>query len=687
MDFIVMAAIILFLFSYFKPSLLFSNTVISAGDTVGHYYGTYYMNKYLIPKFKLIGWSQDWFLGYPAFQFYFPLVFFLTGLFGYLIPINISFKIGTVLGTFMLPICTYFSFKLMRLKFPAPIIASCITLLLLFVERINSEQIYSMWGGNIPSTLAGEFSYSFALALSILFLGFFYNGIKNQKNIVLNSILLTLIMLSHFFLFIFSIASTLFYLLFPKNFKKNLIYLLKIYGLTFLLSGFWLVPMICKVSYTVPHIWLPPTSLSEMIDMIMPKPFFYFYIISLFSTLIIIREDKERLIFVFTAFFSLFMFLIAPNLNFLGLHGFEHLQLIKFLPMLYISVLLNMAIPFSFLKSKYNLLLPAFILLVCVFWVENHVTYIEYWISWNYNGYEDKPLGQEYYNVNDFLASLPYGRVAYEYDPKKYETTLGSSRATETIPIFSQKPITEGCHFQSSLNGPYIYNAHCEYSIGCSCLFGHLTGGCPSFDIDKGTNHLKLFGVKYFFASSEKVKSLLRERDDYKLLYGSGEFEIWEIKDSRIIEVPKYEPINVKTNDWRKISYKWFDSNKTNIPLVWNGKDEFKYEFVEPSIESLPAIEIKDDCKIENVIIENEKISFDTNCTGKPHIIKVSYFPNWKVKGAKKIYMVSPAFMLIYPEQNHIELYYGFVLSDIIGIFLSIIAIIIIVFFRKRLKL
>ena len=91
-DIVILLVITGFLFSYFKPDLLFSNTEISAGDTVGHFFGTYYMNNYLIPHGKLIGWCQDWFMGFPMFQFYFPLIFFITGLLGYVIPIFVSFK-------------------------------------------------------------------------------------------------------------------------------------------------------------------------------------------------------------------------------------------------------------------------------------------------------------------------------------------------------------------------------------------------------------------------------------------------------------------------------------------------------------------------------------------------------------------------------------------------------------------
>ena len=686
-DFSILFLIIIFLFTYFKPEFIFSDTVISAGDTVGHYYGTFVMNKHLIPNLKLIGWSNDWFLGYPAFQFYFPAIFFLTGILGYFIPLNISFKIGTVLGTFILPFCVYFSFRLMKFKFPIPVIASTFTLITLFIERINDKQIYSMWGGNIPSTLAGEFSYSFALALSIIFIGTFYKGIKTKKMLALNSILFTIIMLSHFFFAIFTIISTFFYIFGFKKFKQNIIYCLKFYMISFLLSSFWLIPMLFKVSYTSSHVWYPPSSIKEYIDMIMPKPLIPFYILSFISAIItILKKEKENLIFVFTALSSLILFLISPIFNQIGFHGFDHIQLIKFLPMLYISVILNIPIALSYLKfNDYLIILPPIVLILCFLWVRNHSTYIDYWIFWNYNGYEDKPLGKEYYKVNDFLKELPYGRVAYEYDPKKYESTLGSSRATETIPIFSGKPITEGTHFQSSFNAPYIYSAHCEYSLACSCVFGHIAGRCPSFNFDMGVEHMKLFGVRYFFASSENIKSILRNREDFKLLYGPSEFEIWELNDSSIIQVPEYEPVSVKASNWREISNDWFfDKEKMKIPIIWTDESIGYKFYLNPDINDITSIQANYQCKIENILLENEKIEFDTDCIGKPHIIKVSYFPNWKVKGADKIYMISPGFMLVYPKENHIKLYYGKILPDIIGTIFSFLGIIILLLFSKR---
>ena len=62
------------------------------------------------------------------------------------------------------------------------------------------------------------------------------------------------------------------------------------------------------------------------------------------------------------------------------------------------------------------------------------------------------------------------------------------------------------------------------------------------------------------------------------------------------------------------------------------------------------------------------KIQFSTNRVGVPHLIKVSYFPLWKVDGADGVYPVSPHFMLVIPRQNEITLYYKRSIWEIVGI-------------------
>jgi len=161
----ILIVIFLFLLSYFKPSLILLDTTTSGGDTGSHNYLLWYLKYGLLPKGRLSGWSPGWYAGFPMFQFYFVLPFLLMVLLSYLAPLWVSFKIVTVLGTFLMPVAAFVAMKLMKFNFPAPILAALFTLPFLFMEA------NSMWGGNIPSTLAGEFSYSISFAFAIIFLG------------------------------------------------------------------------------------------------------------------------------------------------------------------------------------------------------------------------------------------------------------------------------------------------------------------------------------------------------------------------------------------------------------------------------------------------------------------------------------------------------------------------------------
>ncbi|MCZ7625617.1 MAG: hypothetical protein M5R38_07045 [Candidatus Methylomirabilis sp.] len=50
---------------------------------------------------------------------------------------------------------------------------------------------------------------------------------------------------------------------------------------------------------------------------------------------------------------------------------------------------------------------------------------------------------------------------------------------------------------------------------------------------------------------------------------------------------------------------------------------------------------------------------FETDCPGRPHLIKISYHPKWHVEGADRVYLVSPAFMLVYPTARQVRLVFG----------------------------
>ena len=157
---------------------------------------------------------------------------------------QIAFKAVAVSGIFALPLCIYFALKLMHYKFPAPILSALFTMPFLFMEA------NSMWGGNIPSTMAGEFSFSIGFSLSMLFLGTIYHGLTNKRGETTNAILLFFIGFNHAYTLLFSVLASTFFLITTNDFVYKLKYILKVYTLAFLLISFWAIPLVFNIAYT-----------------------------------------------------------------------------------------------------------------------------------------------------------------------------------------------------------------------------------------------------------------------------------------------------------------------------------------------------------------------------------------------------------------------------------------------------
>ena len=85
--------------------------------------------------------------------------------------------------------------------------------------------------------------------------------------------------------------------------------------------------------------------------------------------------------------------------------------------------------------------------------------------------------------------------------------------------------------------------------------------------------------------------------------------------------------------------------------------------------------------------IKKDSLSFETENLYKPHLIKISYFPGWRVKGAKGPYLISPSFMMVIPFQNEVTLEYSYNIWDKLGFAMSISSFIALLFLllRKRL--
>jgi len=653
---IVFLAIYGFLLYYFKPSLLLMKTTIAGGDTASHYYPAKYMKEYLLPNGQIKGWNLGWFAGFPMFEFYFFPLFVLASLLGKIVGLEVGVKLVTVLGTFLLPPAVYIFLRKLNFSLERSVAGAVFSLFFLFM------QANSMWGGNIPSTLAGEFSYSFSMAAAFIYLGFLWKGVKEDKYILVNSLLFAIVLLTHIYGALFAGFSSLFFLT-QKNYKKNLFYLFKIYFLAFLLTAFWSIPFVLNLKYTTAYadFW------NVGFEKVFPQPLNLFLLISGLLLFKKIKKDPRFQFVLFSIASAFILFYLAEPLGLVN---------IRFAGFIQLTVCILAGVGFGYLIKKRNKHIAVLILSILTILAANHyVTFIDDWISWNYKGFELKDTWNDYKEINDFLkGDFSDPRVVYEHNDKN--NNFGTLRAFESLPLFAGRATLEGLYIQSSPTTPFIFYIQSEMSKQQSCPFWK-NYECTHTNIKNGTQHLKLFNVKHFIAVTPEVKDELKDNDEWISLKTVGDYEIFELKTNpnKYVTIPENYPVVYSGKNWKSFSYEWFkDMNIIDTPVIFSN-DNLPYQKVR-SLEEIKKIKINQKCKVWEKI-ENEKISFDTNCIGIPHIISISYYPKWHVTGADKIYLVSPSFMLVIPEKEHVELIYKDNLIDrfsnlasLVGLFL-----------------
>ena len=136
------------------------------------YYPTKLMAEEMLPRGQITGWTMGNYAGFPILHFYSTLPFAAIALLGHLVPMTVVFKLVTLLGPTSLPLCAAYLFR--RLGYG---IAACAVAAASMIPFLL-QQGNSMWGGNIPSVLAGEYCHAIGLALSLVFLGYLYTVVR-----------------------------------------------------------------------------------------------------------------------------------------------------------------------------------------------------------------------------------------------------------------------------------------------------------------------------------------------------------------------------------------------------------------------------------------------------------------------------------------------------------------------------
>ena len=224
-----------------QPSLVFKDTTPTGGDMGAHVWGPAYLRDHLLP-WKLNGWSMDWYSGLPIYRFYMVVPALFVVILNFVFPYGVALKIVAVAGIVTLPICCWIFGRLARFAFPIPELFAMVGLVYLLDES------YTIYGGNVASTMAGEYSFSISLSFAMLAFGFFANGMQTGKHRVKAAVFMALAVLCHGIVAIYVAVGLLLMALLWLD-KSKVRWFITTAGSGALLSAFWVGPFLLNHAY------------------------------------------------------------------------------------------------------------------------------------------------------------------------------------------------------------------------------------------------------------------------------------------------------------------------------------------------------------------------------------------------------------------------------------------------------
>ena len=303
-------------------------------------------------------------------------------------------------------------------------------------------------------------------------------------------------------------------------------------------------------------------------------------------------------------------------------------------------------------KPKYGLGITLIALVL------SSVNFLPHWLNWNFTGYDQKDDWSDITTLYSGLNQLEPGRIMWE--PNSDLNKYGTPMVLMTIPMFTNHESIEGLYFDSSITTPF----HFVTVSGVAESPSNPVGGLSYIngDFDRGVRYMKELGVDYFISYTDSITDKAIMSDELENLFQSSPFTVFKIYSDKV-QVVDAELVNFSQPElFERISNSIFRQEKTDSFFSLAMK-EFKLDNKKRIIEGIDAEESQiqnrlsnKKSEINNVRISNNKITFETEHPNELHIVKVSYFPNWKIENGSGPYRLSPSFMGVIPYSNEVSI-------------------------------
>lgn len=654
---IIAGITVLGVFLYYAPADILNALPATGGDTGSHYWPLHTLVHEGLPNWHVRVWNPGNLGGEPHLTHYFPLPYFFMAFLSLFMPLGEAFNIGTIFPVAVFPICVYFCLRGLKTQFPAPLLGMLASLSFLYNES------FSMWGGNTLSTLAGQFAHVYAFNFFLLGIGALKWEMSQRRTPWWAIWLFSFVLISHFYVALLLPIVFLVFLCFEKteDFKIRLRRLFMAGLGANLLSIWFILPML----HNSP--WNTAFGLewggANLINEILPKVFWPFCAVALVGLLALIYLRAKKLIYenVFALTLMISLFVLGSGFYFI----FPALGLVdvRVIPALQLALVIIAALVFSqlcrfYFSKPWVFYISVLIGAILVWWPLKQVNNFTHWMKWNYSGWQSKSVYSELLKLSEHIkGDFSDGRVIYENN--EYSNAAGTVRVFEMLPYFAGRSTLESVYMQATVLAPAAFYLQAVVSKTPSCPFPNYQ--CTNYDISRMKDYAPLMGISDYIFITPEVRA---QADEATFLKKSESFAGWHVYSMKekpsLVDVWEKPVKWIGKDNYKREFYDWFQkySDKSEFLIVdrFDSKKIFQAKWAQA--EMLRKVEHSINCTPQ-LAVEFDRMTLQTNCPGKFHIIKFAFHSTWKASNKEPLFLVSPGFIGLFPERETTVLEWG----------------------------
>jgi hypothetical protein len=197
-----------------------------------------------------------------------------------------------------------------------------------------------------------------------------------------------------------------------------------------------------------------------------------------------------------------------------------------------------------------------------------------------------------------------------------------------------------------------------------------------TFDMERGVQHMDVYGVDYYVSFTPEAASKAAQTEGFTEIGVTEPFHIFRLPETDLVVPATHQPsvyevpqrgllgsiVGSETvtgpdgevlPSFYDLSLDWYeDIDDMDRWVVADGPAEWPRI---TSLEERPDVELDVPTDaVSDIVVDDHRISFTTEAIGVPHMVKVSYFPNWTATGADGPWRAAPSLMVVVPTENEV---------------------------------